>query len=342
MNASIALMIYGDSGSTRNAISDDKYQLLATALSEAVFGVESVLYNDSKANELPEQLSRFQAVLVWVNPIEQGHDRRKLDAMLLKLADKPCLVSAHPEVILKIGTKQVLYDTKNMDWSLDTELYGSFNDFHDRFLISLERTPVRILKHYRGNGGNGVFKVWLNKPGGEKVHLLHALKTAEEKILTRKGFFEEFQQYFERNGVLLNQQWNPHIINGMVRCYLTGTRVSGFGYQEANALCPKTQESESGIRPTSKRFYFSEACGLFQDLRNIMELKWVPQLQEIHAIPDDKMPLLWDADFFINHVNSAEPAKKYSLCEINASCVSPFPESCIAFVVNELKRRFPK
>jgi len=105
-------------------------------------------------------------------------------------------------------------------------------------------------------------------------------------------------------------------------------------------LCPRRGEPDSKIRPVSKRFYFSEECGLFQDLRSIMERRWVPELQAIHDIPDKLLPLLWDADFFINDVNTNTTEKKYTLCEINASSVSPFPDSCVQYVVEDLKRRF--
>jgi hypothetical protein len=122
---------------------------------------------------------------------------------------------------------------------------------------------------------------------------------------------------------------------------LTGTKVSGFGYQEAVALCPQSDNpKDSKIRPTSRRFYFSEDCGLFQDLRKIMEEKWVPQLQRIHSISDESMPLLWDIDLFINDINTTQTERKYALCEINVSCVSPFPPSCVNHIVRELKARF--
>jgi hypothetical protein len=49
------------------------------------------------------------------------------------------------------------------------------------------------------------------------------------------------------------------------------------------------------------------------------------------------MPLLWDIDLFINDVNGQCPGNKYTLCEINVSGVSPFPPSCIPYIINELK-----
>jgi hypothetical protein len=158
-------------------------------------------------------------------------------------------------------------------------------------------------------------------------------------MLSVDDFFKEFRRYFENGGMLINQQWVQGITNGMVRCYLTGIKVSGFGYQESNALCPQSDDPASPVRPTSGRFYFSEHCGLFQDLRSIMESKWVPQLQQIHSISDQMMPLLWDVDLFINDVNGQHAEGKYTICEINVSCVSPFPPSCVHHVVGELRKR---
>ena len=331
-------MIYGDANSARNALTEEKYKLLAASLSAAGFGVESVLYHDDRASDLEMDLARFGSILVWVNPIEHGNDRKRLDELLLKLADKGVFVSTHPEIVLKIGTKKVLYTTRHMDWSADVQQYTNYDDFKKRFLVSLDKSGVRILKQYRGNGGNGVFKVRPVNTGDRKVMVAHAAAN-EVKTLSADDFHKEFRDYFNNEGVLLSQEWIPEISNGMVRCYLTGTRVSGFGYQESNALCPHPDEPEGVARPTSRRFYFSEYCGLFQHLRTIMETKWVPELQKVHSIPDEKMPLLWDADFFIKNVNAQENGQKYILCEINVSCVSPFPESCIRHIVNELLKR---
>jgi hypothetical protein len=334
---SIALIIYGDNNSSRNALADDKYKALADSLLKSGFNVESVLYNDSKANELEKDLLRFNAVLVWVNPIEQGFNRSRLDNLLINIAQNGIFVSTHPEIILKIGTKKVLYSTRNMDWGGDIEIYSEYDDFEKRFWDSLE--GVRILKQYRGNGGNGVNKIYFADADKKNVCVIHAPSANEKRILSKDEFHKEFSKYFENGGLLINQNWIQGITNGMVRCYLTGNKVSGFGYQESVALCPYSNDPESEIRPSSGRFYFTEHCGMFQDLRKIMETKWIPQMQDILSISDEMMPLLWDIDLFINDVNTMETEKKYTICEINVSCVSPFPPSSINHIVNELKNK---
>jgi len=340
---SIALILYGDSNSTRNAFTDDNFKGLAESLSDSGFNVESVLYHYSKAKQLESELQRFTAAFSWVNPkerIERGTDNLNLDDILLSISKKGVYVSTHPEIILKIGTKKVLYSTRNMDWGGDTALYADYEDFEKRFINSLDNSSVRILKQYRGESGRGIFKVHLKDFENKTVSVVHAASSNEERLFSKDEFHYEFKQYFENDGLLVNQKWADGIVNGMVRCYLTGTKVSGFGYQESVALCPKSHNPKDlNIRPTSRRFYFSENCGLFQDLRIIMETKWIPQLQEIHSISDELLPLLWDIDLFINDVNATNTKEKYTLCEINVSCVSPFPPSCVNRIVRELKTK---
>lgn len=333
-NSSIAILIFGEPGSARNALTEEKYRKLAAYLIEKEFTVDSVLYHDSIAARLEKELLQYYAILVWVNPIEQQGDRKILDALLTKLSAEGCFVSAHPDTILKMGTKEVLYKVRETAFGGDIKLYHSFKDFKERFLLAKEQTGIRILKQYRGNGGDGVFKIETSQFNNDRIAITHAKKGEEEKSMTVADFFGLFESYFNNDSILIDQAWNPHIINGMVRCYLSGSKVAGFGYQEINALYPS--------KDPSQRFYFSEDCGLFSDLKNIMENKWVAELQRITGIKTEMLPVIWDADFFINKVNTENTAEKYSLCEINASCVSPFPPSAIKFIVDEIGTKIKK
>lgn len=330
-NGPIALMVFGEPGSSRDALTEDKYKKLTAHFKEKEFDVDSVTYHDSISGKLAGELTRYKAILVWVNPVEQGTDRKLLDAMLSELASHGCFVSAHPDTILRMGTKEILYKVRETEFGGDVKLYRSFDDFKKNFFALKKLTGIRILKPYRGNGGNGVFKIDTSNYKNNRIGVTHAKTGDQEKVLTVGDFLSEFESYFSGNDVLIDQEWNPNIINGMVRCYLTGAKVTGFGYQEINALYPK--------RSPGQRYYFSEDCGLFRDLKNIMENNWVPQLQRITGITDEMLPVIWDADFFINKVNTEDTGKKYSLCEINTSSVSPFPESAIPYIVEEVRNR---
>lgn len=335
---SIALMIFGETNSTRNALTEDKYRNLAISFQEKGFDVNSVIYNDTIAAKLAKELRRYDAILVWVNPIEQGNDRKILDTLLTELSAHGCIVSAHPAIILKIGTKEILYATKEMEFGGDVNLFHSFEDFKERFLPTTGLRGTRILKQYRGNGGNGIFKIDMSAIKNNSIGITHAVSGDKERILSVEDFLEEIKSYFTHNSVLIDQEWNQNIINGMVRCYLSGDKVTGFGYQEVNALYPKI-ETDSKSKLPSKRYYFSEHCGLFQDLKAIMENNWVPRIQEKFSIEKEMLPVIWDADFFINKINTENTNEKYSLCEINVSCVSPFPESSIPYIVEEVITR---
>jgi len=336
----IAIMIFGDANSTRNALTEEKYKDLASAFSSAGFNVKSVLYNDDSIEKLKIELLELDAVLVWVNPIEQGKDRKKLDSLLVEIGDKGCIVSAHPEIILKMGAKDVLYKTREMDWGGNTKIYNNHEEFVKLFHKSLQESKIRVLKQYRGNGGNGVYKVLLNSP--DTISVVHAAIGNEEKTYTLKDFNNEFKPLFSNNGMLIDQEWNKNTINGMVRCYLSGAKVAGFGYQEINALYELNSYASGTYFPPSKRYYFTEHCGIFNDLKEIMENKWVPQLQKLLSIKTNQLPVIWDADFFINDtnvINETDISNKYTLCEINVSCVSPFPPSAIKFIVTEVTNR---
>jgi hypothetical protein len=333
----IAIMVYGNTGSGRDALTEEKYKDLGIAFTSHGFNVSSVLYNDDLAGKLSNDLLHYDAVLVWVNPIEQGNDRKKLDSLLAEIAGKGVFVSTHPDVILKMGTKEILYSTKDMDWGGENKIYTTYDDFVNRFPESLQKSGIRVLKQYRGNGGNGVYKIMIEPAGN--ISMIHAVSGNEKRTMSWIEFNNEFKPFFSNNGTLIDQEWNGNTINGMVRCYLSGTKVAGFGYQEINALYELNEVTGDLFFPPSKRYYFTENCGLFSDLKEIMENKWVPELQNNLSVEKDMMPVIWDADFFINKINNTGAVGKYQLCEINVSCVSPFPPSAIKFIVEEVASR---
>ena len=131
------------------------------ALTALGMHAEPAVYHDDFCDEVRRQLMQVDGVLVWVNPIEGERDRSVLDAMLREVAASGVFVSAHPDVILKLGTKEVLYRTRNIGWGCDTHLYRSMDQLRRELPSRLAAGKVRVLKQYRGNGGNGVWKVEL-------------------------------------------------------------------------------------------------------------------------------------------------------------------------------------
>ena len=79
--------------------------------------------------------------------------------MLRDVASQGVWVSAHPDVTLKMGVKEVLHRTKQLGWGADTHLYRTARSFREEFPSWLQSNGPRVLKQNRGNGGQGVWKV---------------------------------------------------------------------------------------------------------------------------------------------------------------------------------------
>ena len=162
----VAILSRGDAVARRDATSKngrfvDVFEALASV------GVEGhpAIYDESFADAVREQLLAADGVLVWVNPIQDGQNRADLDALLRDVAARGVLVSAHPDVILKMGTKEVLYLTRSMGWGSDTALYQTAEAMSVELPTRLVGGP-RVIKRNRGNGGQGVWKVERLKGAG--------------------------------------------------------------------------------------------------------------------------------------------------------------------------------
>src|SRR6185369_8713184 len=90
-----------------------------------------------------------------------GRDRSMLDAMLREVASTGVFVSAHPDVILKLGTKEVLYQTRDIGWGCNTHIYRSLEQLRAELPARLGVGAARVLKQYRGSSGDGIWKVEL-------------------------------------------------------------------------------------------------------------------------------------------------------------------------------------
>src|SRR5262245_28934218 len=95
---------------------NSRFADLFTAFHTRRIHLEPAIYHDDFCEAVREQLMRVDGVLVWVNPIEGGRDRSILDCMLRDVATAGVFVSTHPDVILKLGTKEVLYRTRHIGW----------------------------------------------------------------------------------------------------------------------------------------------------------------------------------------------------------------------------------
>src|SRR5665213_3911063 len=116
----LAIVYPGDSEVRRLATPiNNRFQALFAPF--AAHGVEAVpaVYDWRQPQELRDQLLGLDGALVWVNPIDDGQPRNALDSVLREVAAAGVFVSTHPDVIMKLGTKDVLVDTRAMGWGSD-------------------------------------------------------------------------------------------------------------------------------------------------------------------------------------------------------------------------------
>ncbi len=292
----------------------------------AALGVhaEPVVYSDETIDEARAQLLELDGVLVWVNPIEQGRDRSKLDPLLREAATSGVWVSAHPDVILKLATKEVLVESRHMGWGTDTRLYRTVDDLRLALPARLVEGRPLVLKQHRGMGGDGVWKIELDDrsssiDGRTHVWVQHAAAASPPERVLLTEFLRRCEPYFDGAGTMVEQPFQPRLPEGMIRAYLTHDKVVGFTHQYPRGLMPLVADH----RPTGKAFE-PASDPRYSELRSRLEADWIPELQEILGIGTHSLPVIWDTDFLYGP-KSADGADAYVLCEINASSTFAFP-----------------
>lgn len=331
---SVAILSRGDAAALRDATpQNSRFVQVFEALAGLGIEARPAIYDESFAEEIREQLLAVDGVLVWVNPIQDGRSRAGLDALLREVAARDVWVSAHPDVILKMGTKEVLYHTRSMGWGSETALYQTAEAMCAELPARLATGP-RVIKRNRGNGGQGVWKVE-RLPTSPMIRVLDATKDTPEE-LTLDAFLRRCAEYFE-NGSVIDQPFQPRLSEGVVRCYMAGDRCAGFGHHKVKALVDApAARSEAG-----PRLYSSNADPRFQRLRRLMEDEWTPQLTSLLNIARGDLPIIWDADFMLGPVQ-ADGRDSYVLGEINVSSVHPYPGEAPAEIARRVADRLQR
>jgi hypothetical protein len=332
----IAILWRGDREARRAATpQNNRFHRVFEELAALGIQAEPAVYADDLAGEVRDQLLAADGVLVWVDPIHEGQTRTALDAMLRDVASRGPWVSAHPEVILKMGVKEVLHRTKHLGWGTDTHLYRTPAAFRDAFPSRLQSAGPRVIKQNRGNGGQGVWKVELaSEPAGEAsiVNLLHARRGSVVETIPLGAFMTRCEAYLATDGCIVDQPFQPRLPDGMIRCYMGADKVVGFGHQFIKALIPPPPEGpDSPAAQPGPRIMHGADAEPFQALRAKMEAEWTPQMMEVLRIDAASLPIIWDADFLYGP-RTASGEDSYVLCEINVSSVFAIPEQAPAAI----------
>lgn len=327
----VALLYPGDRAARDRADpTASRFAALFEALAAAGVKAEPAVYHDDFADEVAAQLRKVQAVLVWCNPIEDGRRRDRLDALLREVADAGVFVSAHPDAILRLGTKDVLFETRDLPFGSDVHRIDSLAQL-DAELPQRLRNGARVLKQHRGHSGIGVWRV--EQSGDGSLTVQHAQRGSLPQRMDLEALKVTLAPYFEplAGGRMIDQAWQPRLSEGMVRAYLVEDRVAGFGVQAVNALHPEAPLP-------GPRLYHGPELPEYQALKQQLESSWITLLSERVGLARERLPLLWDCDFMLGET-AAEGTPRFVLCEINVSSVSPFPPSAIVPLVEAVRRR---
>jgi hypothetical protein len=330
----VGILWRGDEPARRSATPEtSRFKAVFAALADVGVDAEPVVYEDDILEAVRAQLGTLDGVLVWVNPIHEGRNRGNLDALLREVAARGVWVSAHPDVILKMGTKEVLHRTRTMSWGCDTALYRTAEAMRAELPMQLAAGP-RVIKRNRGNGGQGVWKVeTLASPRNRRmVRVLDATKAASEELALDE-FLERCVEYFE-DGCVIDQPFQARLSEGVMRCYMAGDRCAGFGHQKVRALV----DTPAARAQAGPRLYTSNDDPRFRHLRRLMENEWTPQLTSLLNIPRCDLPMIWDADFMLGPPG-ADGTDRYVLGEINVSSVFPIPDEAPAEIARRVADR---
>jgi len=320
----VAIVWRGDAQARAEASAEtSRLSAIFAALAERGIVAEPCVWDDALEDAVRHQLAGVDGVLVWVDPIstQTGARRAGLDALLREAAARGVLVSGHPDVLAKMGVKSVLHATRELGWGSDTAFYETQAGFAAGFPPRLAAGP-RVLKQNRGNGGIGVWKV--EAAGGGIARVQEARSGIEPRVMPLADFIaERATDFAPAVGGLVEQPFQARHLEGMIRCYMAGDRVAGFGHQMVRALAAP----EDG--PASPRLYSGPDDPRFQRLRAAMERDWTPGLARLLAIAPDDLPVIWDADVLLGP-RTADGHDGYVLCEINARSVFPIPDEAPA------------
>lgn len=330
----IGVLWRGDEAERRSAAPEtSRFKAVFAAFAAAGIESEPVVYEDDVVAAVRAQLAGLDGVLVWVNPIHDGRNRNALDALLCDVAASGVWVSTHPDVILKMGTKEVLHRTRSMSWGCDTALYQTLEAMRAELPARVAAGP-RVIKRNRGNGGQGVWKVEALASLGERP-MLRVLDATEDvsEVLAFGEFLGRCAEYFA-DGCVIDQQFQPRLSEGVVRCYMAGDHCAGFGHQKVKALL----DAPAARAEAGPRLYSAKSDPRFQRLRRLMEDEWTPQLTSLLGIARRDLPMIWDADFMLG-LKGSDGTDSYVLGEINVSSVFPIPLEAPAEIAGRVAER---
>jgi len=319
---------------------------------------EIVKYYDTKHDEFAKYVTKFDAVIVRINPgqLSQGTmpgTQERFDNLMNDMLKKGKLVWSSPDVQTKMGAKDALVAIKDLSCGMtDTAAYYSAADLEAGFKKSCAFQP-RVIKQNRGSAGEGIWLVWLqNKPYCKNFGDAYLSDNDQLKLMEMNdnhveyhtvGEFIEFcvngptakagawkstfpGKYLEggkeAGGQLVDQRLLPRISEGEVRMLMVGDVLQMIIHK-------KPESGLSAVGGMSAYTYYRPGAPEYAELEKKFLGQDLPQLKKSLDIEGEPLPLLWTSDFI--PADGAEPGStEYVVGEFNCSCVgiSKFQAVC--------------
>jgi len=328
MTKRVALLWYGEVSDDNPVIGGrDRLRPLYDALVNRGVQVNSIPYTHERHETVAEQLRIYDGMMVWMNPIEAGQSRARLDDLLAELVSDGVTVSARPDIIQMMGTKAVIYKTREMEWGTESYLYDDYDDFLEIFPARLANLGTRVLKQGRGSSGDGVWKIEFASADATSLDSdVHVMNAGDDATVTTPlaTLMADWKSDFSDGGYLVEQPFLSRVSEGMIRCYMNANRVIGILHQ-----LPKSggmNVSRSGLfvkdgLPEGMAVH-NPNSSQYTTLKTKLETEWIDTMCQMLDMDVQSLPVLWDIDFIMgDKTESGEDT--YLLCEINVSSVSP-------------------
>ena len=139
-------------------------------------------------------------------------------------------------------------------------------------------------------------------------------------------FLDGLVDYLRGGGSLVDQPFLPRVAEGMVRCYLSGSFVAGFAEHLPRGFVSPAVDAGNPPARGFQKLMHGPTAPAFEGLRIALETDWIPNMVRTLGMDASSLPAIWDADF-LRGSKKAPGEDPWVLCEINASCVSPFPDA---------------
>ena len=203
----VAILWRGDE-SARQSIKPESSRFKAVFAALAAVGIEAepVVYEDDVWDAVREQLATLDGVLVWVNPIHEGRNRAKLDALLPRLAE-----------VVDEGHKALVFSQFTSFLAIVRERLDQEQLVYE-YLDGRTRNRAERVERFQTDPACGIFLISL-KAGGLGLNL-----TAAEYVY------------------LLDPWWNPAVeAQAIDRSHRIGQTQHVFAYR---LICRDTVEEK--------------------------------------------------------------------------------------------------